>query len=255
MYLDAIIKHKREEVRGMSPPAGRRIRPLHDPLEGLKERPVIAEIKRSSPSRGDIRADVDPVAWARAYARGGAGAISVLTDETFFRGSFETLERVAAEVDLPLLCKDFIIDEVQVDRAHASGADFILLIAAALDDDALERLSRRARELGMKVLYEIHDIGEFEKIRGLGPEMVGVNSRDLKTFAIDRDAAAKTLAALRGDFLKVAESGIESVGDIRHYREHGAGAFLIGSALMMADDPAAAMARFAAMAGGTGNVR
>ncbi len=245
MYLDEIIAYKKEEARGMKSPSSSRTRPLHDPVAALKSAQFIAEIKRSSPSRGDIRLDVDHVAQARLYRQGGAGAISVLTDKKYFKGGFGILRDVSAAADIPLLCKDFIVSEVQVEAAYASGADFILLIAAALDESELKRLSLRATGLGMKVLYEIHEPSEFDRIRDCGPELVGVNSRDLKTFIIDKDQAARTIAGLKGDFLKIAESGIETADDIRLFARHGADAFLVGTALMTSDDPASKLGEFA----------
>ena len=255
MYLNDIIAYKREEVRGMTSPSGKRSRPLVDPVSSLKERPFIAEIKRSSPSRGDIRPDVDHRAQARLYESGGAGAISVLTDTKFFKGSFGMLSDVAAEVALPLLCKDFIIGEVQIEHAFVSGADFVLLIAAVLSGEELERLSAKAAELGMKVLYEIHGPDEFRKIKGLRPELVGVNSRDLKTFTIDPETAMRTIRSLEGSFIRVAESGIESAADVARYAESGAGAFLVGTALMTDADPSGKIRAFTEALGGRGHVR
>ncbi len=247
MYLENIAAHKREEVRSMKLLSSERMRCLYDPVDPLKEKPFIAEIKRASPSMGDIKRDADVVLQAGIYERGGAGAISILTDEKFFKGSMEFLTRVGDTVKIPLLCKDFILSEVQIENAYISGADFILLIVSILSENELTLLSKRAAELGMKVLYELHDIEEFEKIKKLDLELIGVNSRNLKTFKIDRVHAGKTLINLKmrgGDFIKVAESGIESKNDIRFYRDLGADAFLIGTALMRTGNPAEKLKEF-----------
>ncbi len=244
MYLNEIVQHKKNEISGMKPFERERSRAVINPVPHLRLRPFIAEIKKASPSRGDININVDITAQAAAYARGGAGAVSVLTDSRYFRGSFSYLTDISRSVDLPLLCKDFILSEVQIENAYRHGADFILLIAAILSEGELDALSRCAARLSMKVLYELHDIGEFDKIRGLDPEMVGVNSRDLKSFTINKRNAMKVIAALDGDFIKVAESGIDTAGDIRKFRASGADAFLIGSALMRAPDPAALLREF-----------
>ena len=230
----------------MKPADRERARAVMDPVELLRGKPFIAEIKKASPSRGDINVDVDIAAQAAAYERGGAGAISVLTDSRYFRGSFSFLSDVSVAVGLPLLCKDFILSEVQIENAYCHGADFILLIAAILSEAELAALSRCAARHSLKVLYELHGIGEFDKIRSLDLEMVGVNSRNLETFAIDKENARKVIAALDGDFLKVAESGIDTADDIRDFRAGGADAFLIGSALMTAPDPAALLRGFRA---------
>ncbi|TFH38878.1 MAG: indole-3-glycerol-phosphate synthase, partial [Chrysiogenales bacterium] len=227
----------RKELQSLKLPDLSRTRPVIDPVRSLRERPIIAEIKKSSPSRGTINASGDIASRALAYERGGAGAISVLTDSRFFHGSFDSLSIISGSAGVPILCKDFILGEVQIDNAYLHGADFILLIVAVLNVRELLILSSRARRYSMKVLYEIHNVDEFRKIRPLDPEMVGVNSRDLTTFAIDRERAAVTIASLRGEFLKVAESGIESPKHVAHYRSAGADAFLIGTALMTAEYP------------------
>lgn len=243
-YLNEIIAQKRMEIPALKLPDTERTRPVRDPVRSLRERPLIAEIKKCSPSRGEFALSDDIAGRALAYERGGAGAVSVLTDGRFFRGSFHDLAGISRSGALPVLCKDFILSEVQVDSAYLHGADFILLIAAVLNVRELMILTRRARRYSMKVLYEIHDAEEMKKIRGLDPEMVGVNSRDLRTFAIDREKAARTIAALKGEFLKVAESGIETPGDMTFFRRAGADAFLVGTALMTAGDPEKLVSEF-----------
>lgn len=246
MYLSDIVEHKRKEIAGMKPADRERGRAVIDPVESLRRLPFIAEIKKASPSRGDINVTVDITAQASAYERGGAGAISVLTDSRYFKGDFSFLTEVSRAVDLPMLCKDFILGEVQVENAYLHGADFILLIAAILSEDELKSLSRYAARHSLKVLYELHNIDEFDKIRKLDLEMVGVNSRDLKTFKIDKTRARNVISSLKGGFLKVAESGIETAGDIRDFSAGGANVYLIGSALMTAPDPAALLRSFRA---------
>jgi indole-3-glycerol phosphate synthase len=244
MYLNEIIEHKRQEIRTLRPGAAERQRPVRDPLVFLRQRPFIAEIKKASPSRGEINVAADIVARAGEYERGGAGAVSVLTDGRYFKGSFNDLGEISHSISMPVLCKDFIISEAQIDQAYCHGADFILLIAAALNVRELRILSRRAARYSMKVLFELHDAEEFEKIRNNDLELVGINSRDLRTFAIDKDRARATLRGLNGSFTRVAESGIETPADVRDFRDAGADAFLIGTALMTAENPARKLAEF-----------
>lgn len=238
MYLTEIIEHKKNEIKTLAPPAQNRMRPVIDPSAHLREKPFIAEIKKASPSRGGIKRGVDIISHARKYEEGGAGAVSVLTDRRFFEGSYNFLADISTAVKLPILCKDFIMSEIQIDNAFAHGADFILLIASILNVRELRLLTRRARRYSMKVLYEIHDADEFDKIKSLEPELIGVNSRDLSTFIINKNKAMETIHSLQGDFLKIAESGIESCEDIMNFKQAGADAFLIGTTLMIADEPA-----------------
>lgn len=239
MYLAKIVEYKRKEVETLKPMNKVRDRGFHDPVASLRERPFIAEIKKKSPSLGEINSSVNIAGQAVKYARGGAGAISVLTDSNFFNGSFDFLYEAGKNIGIPLLCKDFIISPVQIENAHGAGADFILLIAAILDEEELKRLSDRASALNMKVLYEIHDKEEFDKIKNLSPEMVGVNSRNLKTFEIDLPSASDTIRSLagKGSFMIIAESGISSADDVRYLKNSGAQAFLIGTSLMKSPDP------------------
>ena len=164
--------------------------PPRDPMPALRGpgSSVIAEVKRRSPSKGDLAEIADPAALATAYAAGGAAAISVLTEERRFGGSLDDLRAVRAAVDVPVLRKDFIVEPYQVLEARAAGADLVLLIVAALDDDTLRRLHDQARELGMAVLVEVHDEAETERAVDLGAELLGVNARNLKTLEIDPDA-------------------------------------------------------------------
>lgn len=244
VYLQEIIKYKREEIKSLKLADRSRNRPPLDPVAYLRNKPFIAEIKKASPSLGDINTDADVVYRARSYEQGGAGAISVLTDSRFFRGDFCHLADISQAVSLPLLCKDFILSEVQIENAYLHGADVILLIAAILTAGELKLLAGKAAACGISVLYEIHRADEFEKIKALDPGLVGVNSRDLTTFKIDTNGALRTISSLKGDFLKTAESGIESARDVLKYRKAGADAFLVGTALMQASDPVAKLKEF-----------
>lgn len=255
MYLDDIIQYKRREIEGLVAIGRERSKGYLDPVASLRTRPFIAEVKKASPSMGEINSGVDVVRQARLYEAGGAGAISVLTDEHFFRGDISFLSSISDNVGVPTLCKDFILSVIQVENAYRAGADMILLIAAALSREELRLLTGKARALGMTILYEIHDFEEFEKLRGLDPALVGVNARNLQTFEIDKEGAMATIRRLKGDFLKVAESGIASADDVRAFRGAGADAFLVGTALMRAEDPVGALREFAAALQGGGDVR
>jgi indole-3-glycerol phosphate synthase len=251
--LDEILDHKRRELdrarRTVSPAEmERRARGHAEPTRGFAAamrtapRPrIIAEIKRRSPSRGEIRADFDPVACAHAYASGGAAAISVLTDEHYFGGHLEFLGAVRAAVPLPLLRKDFIVDPYQVDEARVAGADAVLLIVAALGLDELRSLRERAVGHGLDALVEVHDASELELALAAGADLVGINNRDLRSFDVDLGVAERLAPALPEGVVAVAESGIFSSGDVARLEEAGAQAFLVGEALMREDDMALAL--------------
>jgi len=246
--LDKIYAAKRVEVRArraiVSPTAivaeaGRAPKP-RDFVAALRARrpAIIAEIKRASPSKGDIMPGLDPARVAREYVSGGAAAISVLTD-VHFKGSLDDLRAVRAAVDVPLLRKDFIFEPYQVYEARAAGADCILLIAAMLKEGELRSLAALARELGMATLVESHDPVEFARAEKVGSGLVGINNRDLHTFATDIAVTERLLAGYRGDAVIVTESGIDSPGDIRRLDAAGARAFLIGESLLMGAAPGA----------------
>ena len=198
---------------------------------------VIAEVKRRSPSAGSIREDLDPAARAGLYARHGAAAISVLTDTPFFGGSIDDL-RAAAAAGVPLLRKDFILDELQIVEARAAGASAVLLIVRALAPDDLTRLMRSTVEHGLDALDEVHTESEVDRALDAGARVIGVNSRDLDTFRIDTDAAWRLIGRIPADRIAVAESGMGSADDVTRAAEAGADAVLVGSALSAAADPA-----------------
>lgn len=212
---------------------------------------VIAEIKRTSPSKGDLSDIVDPAGLARAYAEGGAAAISVLTEQRRFKGSLGDLRTVRAAVETPLLRKDFVVTEYQLVEAREAGADLVLLIVAALPGDELSRLYDAARALGLTVLVEVHDEAETERALAIGAELVGVNARNLKTLQVDPDTFARLAAGIPDSVVKVAESGIRSPADVERHAGEGADVVLVGEALVTGDDPATAVKEMRA-AGGAG---
>ena len=203
---------------------------------------VIAECKRRSPSRGVLAVDYDPVAIARQYEGGGAAAISVLTEPTFFDGSLEHLAAVRRAVNLPLLRKDFIVDEYQLFEARANGADAALLIVAALEQADLVQLQRRAWDLGLAALVEVHDDEELSRAIDSGARIIGVNNRNLRTLVVDVGASRRLGARIPADVIGVSESGLTSRADLEELAGQGYKAFLIGERFMTASDPAAAIA-------------
>lgn len=202
---------------------------------------VIAEFKRASPSAGWIGRDADPAAFARAYAAGGAACLSVLTDAEYFRGSVDDLETVRAACGLPVIRKDFVVDEYQVFETRAMGADALLLIVAALGDVQLHQLSALGRELGLAVLVEVHDRSELDRALAVPGDLVGINNRDLHRFETRLETSEELAPRVPGDRLVVAESGIHERNDIERLQAAGIHAFLIGEALMRRPDPAEAL--------------
>lgn len=203
---------------------------------------VIAELKRASPSKGMLRDIYDPVEIAKGYESVGAAAISVLTDEPFFKGSLEDLAKVSDAVGIPVLRKDFVIDPIQILEARASGADAILLIVAAHQDEDLLSLATTARKLNLDVLCEVHDAEELKRAVGLGFDVIGVNSRDLKTLQVHPQRHEELIARMPANVIRVAESGIRNVEDVHRLLDAGFDAFLVGEALMRQPDPSAALA-------------
>ena len=253
--LDEILAHKRvelEEARRRVPAAALARRGAAQPpprgfrraLLGGGPRPrVIAELKRRSPSKGEIRRDFDPVAIAKAYQAGGAAALSVLTDERFFGGSLAVLEAVRAATELPLLRKDFVIDAYQIDEARAAGADAVLLIVAALAPAELEHLRAHAVGLGLDVLVEVHDEAELDAAKGVGADLIGINNRDLRTFVTDLGVTERLARRVPQGALVVAESGIFGPEDVARLQRAGASAFRVGESLMREPDPGLALRR------------
>jgi indole-3-glycerol phosphate synthase len=221
--------------------------PALDPMPGIRSAEgvaVIAEVKRSSPSKGALAEIPEPGLLARSYAAGGASAISVLTEERRFSGSLADLDEVRAAVRTPLLRKDFMVDSYQVTEARAHGADLILLIVAALDDALMRDLHDQARDLGMTALVEVHDAAELERALALDPVLVGVNARNLKTLEVDPRTVTDLLPRVPESVVGVAESGVGGPDDVAAYVRAGAGAVLVGEALVKDGAPEAAIRGF-----------
>lgn len=244
--LDEITRWKRDEIERQ-----KRARPLETvraemmqatpacDLAAALRRPgvsLIAEVKRASPSKGLLRPDCDAAALAREYEAHGASAISVLTDERFFQGSLDHLRAVRRNVDLPVLRKDFVLDEYQVYEARAAGADAVLLIIAILNDDELAALYRLIRGLGMAALIEVHNEMELERALEIGPRIVGVNNRNLRTFEVDLETTARLRPLIPAGVILVAESGVHMRADVARLSAIGADAMLVGEALVQAKD-------------------
>ncbi len=250
MILDTIIEHKIKEVasaKARVPLAevkaaaadAPKVRGFAEALIQKANRPaVIAEVKKASPSKGVIRADFDPVSIAKSYEIGGASAISVLTDEKFFQGKLDYLTMVREAVSLPVLRKDFVIDEYQVYEARAAGADAVLLIVAALEDEELKRLHDYVTSLGMDALVEVHDECELERAMAIDPKIVGINNRNLRTFEVSLDVTRRLVEGLGPrSFKLVSESGIHTREDMIALGGMGIDAALIGESLMREPDP------------------
>jgi indole-3-glycerol phosphate synthase len=256
--LEEILESKRAEIVRLRTRAGTlegeaRAAPQPRDFGGALRRPdgrlaVIAEIKRRSPSKGPLAPDLDPAATARHYAAGGAAALSVLTDGPYFDGSLGDLAAARAAVDLPVLRKDFTLDPLQVVEARAAGADAVLLITAALPDDALlADLATAAAELGLAALVEVDDEAGLERALAAGAAIVGVTNRDLRTFGEDLSIAERLAARIPTGVVSVAESAIRSPADATRMAEAGFDAVLVGEALVKAPDPEAAVAALAAV--------
>jgi indole-3-glycerol phosphate synthase len=255
MILDDILARTRRDLetrKQARPVAGlEAIAAVQTPVRSLARslrRPgriaCIAEFKRRSPSAGWIAATANPEATVRAYAAGGAQALSVLTDGPFFAGSLDDLGSARGACELPVLRKDFIVDRYQVVEARAAGADAILLIVAALRDVELSTLLRAAGDAGMEALVEAHDTDEVRRAVATGATIIGINNRDLGTFAVDRDLACRLRPHVPADRIVVAESGIRDDADVARLRAAGIDAMLVGETLMRASDPAAALRAF-----------
>lgn len=258
--LEEIVWHKEKEVaqrRERVPLVELQRQALEAPpvrdfgaaLRQSQTRPaLIAEVKKASPSKGVIREDFDPVAIAQSYARGGAACLSVLTDDKFFQGSFENLRQVRAAVELPLLCKDFLIYPYQIYQARVHGADAVLLIACLLSDKDLQYFTKIANALGMTALVEVHSLEEFDRVLALqGTLLIGINNRNLEDFSVDLQTTCTLLSARSQQvqtrsLLVVSESGLHTQADVQQVSQAGAAAVLIGESLVREADPAAAIA-------------
>lgn len=247
--LDEIIAYKRKEVAisqaamplpemqtlaAVAPPA----RDFTAAITGPPVR-VIAEVKRASPAHGAIREDADPVGVARLYEQAGAAAVSVLTDQRYFRGSADDLRAVRNAISLPVLRKDFVVDPYQIYEARALGADAVLLIAGTVDATDLGALARLADELGLCALFEVHAQAEIDLVLAAGARVVGINNRDLRTLAVDLDMTLRLRPRIPGGIVVVSESGIETADDVARVCAAGVDAILVGTALMASPDPAA----------------
>lgn len=252
-YLDRILEgHRSAAARDARPlgalvEAARGVAPARSFTAALRaaaarELAVVAEVKRRSPSKGDLVPDLDPDTTARAYEAGGAACLSVLTDEAWFGGSPDDLRAARAAVALPVLRKDFTVDPRDVCDARLMGADAVLLIVAALDDAELADFHGLALELGLDVLVEVHDEPELERALAVGASVVGVNQRDLVTFEVDTDRAVRVGAAMPDDVVRVAESGIRGPDDAARLAAAGFHAVLVGESIVTAGDPAASVA-------------
>jgi len=236
--LKSQVRALEREARGRPAPP-----PFTAALRGGPAVRLIGEVKRRSPSRGEIRGDLDPAALAGELVRGGASAISVLTNGPHFGGSIEDLRLTAAAVPVPVLRKDFIVDEAQVLEARAAGASALLLIARVLSDDRLAALIRATRGFGLEALVEAHTAEEVDRSVAAGAEVIGINSRDLDTFAIDIERAWRLLSRVPPGLVAVAESGMAVPEDVSKAAGAGADAVLIGTALSSAPEPAALASR------------
>jgi indole-3-glycerol phosphate synthase len=247
--LDSIIEGVREDLAARRLPVSQLLEalevapPVRDCLATLmtEDISVIAEVKRSSPSKGALAPIVDPAGLAASYAEAGAAVISVLTEQRRFGGTLADLDLVRSSVELPILRKDFMIDEYQFYEARAHGADVILLIVAALSKNQLDDYFHLSKELGMRALIEVHTPGELESALSISPEIVGVNSRNLKTLEVDTQAFAQLIPQIPSSIARVAESGISSRADVEFAHEHGATAILVGEALVRSGNPNVAM--------------
>jgi len=243
--LAEIVASKRDEVATLGPrrrelaAAAAAAPPARDFLGALvgPTLGVVAEIKRRSPSKGALAPDLDPAALARAYVAGGASCLSVLTDGPYFGGGPADLVAARGAVDLPVLRKDFTVDPVQIDEARALGADAVLLIVAALDDGALADLHAHAVDRGLAVLVEVHDEAELDRALALRPHLIGVNARDLSSFAEDLGTGERMIDRIPAGVVAVAESAIRAPADAARMAAAGFDAVLVGEALVRSDDP------------------
>jgi len=259
--LEKIVWHKEKEVEKMRDRLSlldlqKQVKDLPPSLNFLaaltpgKTQPaVIAEVKKASPSKGVIRADFDPVKIAKSYEKGGASCLSVLTDTEFFQGSFENLALIREVVELPLLCKEFIIYPYQIYLARSKGADAVLLIAAILSDQDLKYFVKIIKSLGMTALVEVHSLSELDRVLAIdGVNLVGINNRNLADFSVDLQTTCRLLDARKEQLLEkkitiVSESGLHTAEDLNVVKKAGANAVLIGESLMKQEEPGKAIAQ------------
>ncbi|MFP3870446.1 MAG: indole-3-glycerol phosphate synthase TrpC [Syntrophobacteria bacterium] len=248
MILDDIVAHKRKEVaqfkeRVVLSELEKAAALAPEPCDffravGHGGRPaIIAEIKRASPSAGMIRERLDVASTAAIYEKEGAAAVSLVTERAFFKGKLEWLAEVRQAVSLPLLCKDFVVDPVQVLAARAAGADALLLISAILEQDSLVRLLGKARSLGMSCLVEVHDSEELVRALATDARIIGINNRDLRTFEVRLETTYRLCSRIPADRLVVSESGIHERADVKSLGQAGVHGALVGTSLMRARDP------------------
>lgn len=255
-FLDEIFALKRarveqakREAETRNPESEIQSRPpylLREALQNQEKINVIAEIKRASPSKGIINDSIDVAETARNYKLGGACAISVLTEEDRFKGSLEDLKTARSVVDIPILRKDFVFDEFQIQEAKDSGADVILLIVAMLDDENLAKLYRFADSLGLDVLVEVHTLEELERAKKLDAKIIGVNNRDLHSFKVSLDISRELIKHAPKDAFLICESGLSTKGEILEMKHLGFSGFLIGETLMRSGDAAEELKKLAA---------
>lgn len=233
---DAVSLKEMSERAATAPPVRGFIKCLH--AKTADQQPaIIAEIKKASPSKGVIRENFDPVAIAQSYEQGGAACLSILTDREFFQGAPDHLTAARAAVQLPVIRKDFIVDQYQIYQARAMGADCILLIVAALGDAQMAELNGLAHHLDMDVLIEAHDADELSRALAVSPSLVGINNRDLRTFDVSLSTTLDLLGEIPKDCTVVTESGILSQADVQLMRDHNVNSFLVGEAFMRAENP------------------
>jgi len=240
--LDKILVEKEKEVKELVKQTfdleeTQEIKTFKERVSSSNTMSIISEIKRSSPSKGEINSKVDPVAQAKQYKAHGATAISVLTDKPFFNGSIDDLKAVRKAVNLPILCKDFIIHPIQIDRAKAAGANIILLIVAALSDSQLKELYQYAESLNLEILVEVHNEEEMDRALTLNPDIIGINNRNLKTFEIDIATTEKLAKMVSNpDTILISESAMKTKEDVIRVKNVGARAILVGETLMRSKD-------------------
>ncbi|MCP8617981.1 indole-3-glycerol phosphate synthase TrpC [Salirhabdus salicampi] len=227
-----VIELKEQGTYNETPTGDRHVRSLFQSFYYSDRMNIIAEMKRASPSKGIINSDVDPVEQTEKYVRYGAGAVSVLTDTPFFKGTMEDLAKVRKVVDVPILCKDFMIDPVQINRAHHYGADVILLIVAALSKEKLKELYDYATSLGLEVLVEVHNEEELQIALDLNANIIGINNRNLKTFETSLSVTEALAKDIPNDVLFISESGFKTEEDAKRVAAVGAKGILVGETLM-----------------------